>query len=107
MLATVAGASARYSASNPREEADMGIMGIIGTIIVGFIVGVLARFFYPGAIQLGFWMTVALGIGGSLVGGVISSLIWKTPDGRFHPAGWFLSLIGALLLLWVYLNFLK
>lgn len=85
----------------------MGILGIIGTIIVGFIVGVLARFFYPGAVQLGFWMTVALGIGGSLVGGVISSLIWKTPDGRFHPAGWFLSLIGALLLLWAYLNFLK
>jgi uncharacterized membrane protein YeaQ/YmgE (transglycosylase-associated protein family) len=85
----------------------MGIMGIIGTIIVGFIVGVLARFFYPGAVQMGFWLTVALGIGGSLVGGVISSLIFKTPDGRFHPAGWFLSLIGALLLLWVYLNFLK
>jgi uncharacterized membrane protein YeaQ/YmgE (transglycosylase-associated protein family) len=82
-------------------------MGIIGTIIVGFIVGVLARFFYPGAVQLGFWMTVALGIGGSLVGGVISSLIFKTPDGKFHPAGWFLSLIGAILLLWVYLNFLK
>jgi len=85
----------------------MGIVGIIGTIIVGFIVGVLARFFYPGAVQLGFWMTVALGIGGSLVGGVISSLIWKTPDGKFHPAGWVMSIIGALLLLWVYLNFLK
>ena len=85
----------------------MGIVGIIGTIIVGFIVGVLARFFYPGAVQLGFWMTVALGIGGSLVGGVISSLIWKTPDGKFHPAGWFMSLLGAILLLWVYLNFLK
>jgi uncharacterized membrane protein YeaQ/YmgE (transglycosylase-associated protein family) len=52
-------------------------------------------------------MTVALGIGGSLVGGVISSLIFKSPDGKFHPAGWFLSLIGAILLLWVYLNFLK
>jgi uncharacterized membrane protein YeaQ/YmgE (transglycosylase-associated protein family) len=85
----------------------MGIMGIIGTIIVGFIVGVLARFFYPGAVQLGFWMTVALGIGGSLVGGVISSLIFKSPDGKFHPAGWFLSLLGAILLLWVYLNFMK
>jgi len=85
----------------------MGIMGIIGTIIVGFIVGVLARFFYPGAVQLGFWMTVALGIGGSLVGGVISSLIFKSPDGKFHPAGWFLSLLGAIILLWVYLNFLK
>jgi len=85
----------------------MGIMGIIGTIIVGFIVGVLARFFYPGAVPLGFWLTVALGIGGSLVGGVISSLIWKTPDGKFHPAGWIMSIVGALLLLWAYINFFK
>ena len=85
----------------------MGIMGIIGTIIVGFIVGILARFFYPGAVPLGFWLTVALGIGGSIVGGLIGSLIWKTPDGKFHPAGWIMSIIGALLLLWVYINFYK
>ena len=85
----------------------MGIMGIIGTIIVGFIVGVLARFFYPGAVPLGFWLTVALGIGGSIVGGLIGSLIWKSPDGKFHPAGWIMSLIGALLLLWMYINFFK
>jgi uncharacterized membrane protein YeaQ/YmgE (transglycosylase-associated protein family) len=85
----------------------MGIMGIIGTIIVGFIVGVLARFFYPGAVPLGFWLTVALGVGGSLVGGVIGSLIWKTPDGEFHPAGWIMSIVGALLLLWAYINYFK
>ena len=85
----------------------MGLFSIIGIIIVGFIIGVLARFFYPGAVPLGFWLTVALGIGGSLVGGIISSLLWKTPDGKFHPAGWFLSLVGALLLLWVYINFMK
>ncbi|HEV3240625.1 MAG TPA: GlsB/YeaQ/YmgE family stress response membrane protein [Casimicrobiaceae bacterium] len=85
----------------------MGIMAIIGTIIVGFIVGFLAKTFYPGAGHIGFWMTVGLGIGGSIVGGVISSLIWKTPDGKFHPAGWFLSLLGALLLLWVYINYLQ
>lgn len=85
----------------------MGIMGIIGTIIVGFIVGVLARFFYPGTVHLSFLLTVALGIGGSVVGGIISSLIWKTPDGKFHPAGWFMSLIGALILLWVYINYLQ
>ncbi len=85
----------------------MGIMGIIGTIIVGFIVGLLARFFYPGAINLGFWMTTLLGIAGSIVGGFISSLIWRSPDGRFHPAGWIMSIIGAILLLWVYLNFFK
>ena len=85
----------------------MGIMGIIWMIIVGFVVGLLARFFYPGAVGLGFWMTTLLGIGGSIVGGVIGSLIWKSPDGKFQPAGFFLSIIGALLLLWLYLNFMK
>ena len=49
----------------------MGIMSIIGMIVVGFIVGLLARFFYPGAVSMGFWMTTLMGIGGSLVGGVI------------------------------------
>ena len=43
----------------------MGIMGIIGTIIVGFIVGVLARFFYPGAVPLGFWLTAARSLAAS------------------------------------------
>ena len=85
----------------------MGIMGIIWMIVVGFIVGLLARFFYPGAVALGFWMTTLLGIGGSIVGGVIGSLIFKSPEGKFHPAGFFLSLIGALVLLWAYLNFMK
>ena len=83
----------------------MGIMGIIGTIIVGFIFGVLARWFYPGPVPLGFWLTVALGIGGSVVGGLISSLIWRTPDGKFHPAGWIMSIVGALVLLWGYTHF--
>ena len=43
----------------------MGIFSIIGTIIVGFIVGVLARWIFPGTVPLGFWLTVGLGIGGS------------------------------------------
>jgi uncharacterized membrane protein YeaQ/YmgE (transglycosylase-associated protein family) len=85
----------------------MGIMGIIWMIVVGFLVGLLARFFYPGAIGLGFWMTTLLGIGGSLVGGVISSLIFKSPEGKFHPAGFIMSIIGALILLWIWLNFMK
>jgi uncharacterized membrane protein YeaQ/YmgE (transglycosylase-associated protein family) len=85
----------------------MGIMGIIWMIIVGFIVGALARFFYPGQIPLSFLMTVLLGIGGSIIGGVLGSLVFKSPDGKFHPAGFFLSLIGALFLLWAYLNFMN
>ena len=85
----------------------MGIMGIVWMILVGFVVGVLARFFYPGAVGLGFRMTALLGIGGSLVGGVIGGLIWKSTDGKFHPGGIILSILGAMILLWAYLNFMK
>ena len=84
----------------------MGVMGIIWMIVVGFVVGLLARFFYPGAVGLGFWMTTLLGIGGSLVGGVISSMIFKSPEGKFQPAGFFMSIVGALILLWAYLKFI-
>jgi uncharacterized membrane protein YeaQ/YmgE (transglycosylase-associated protein family) len=82
-------------------------MGIISTIIVGFVVGLLARFFYPGAIALGFWMTTLLGIAGSIVGGLISSLLFKSNDGKFTPAGWIMSILGAMILLWAFLTFGK
>ena len=85
----------------------MGIFGIIWMIVIGFIVGVLARWFYPGAVPMGFWMTAALGIGGSLVGGIIGSLLFRSGDGKFHPAGVFLSIIGSLILLYAYVNFAK
>jgi uncharacterized membrane protein YeaQ/YmgE (transglycosylase-associated protein family) len=85
----------------------MGIMGIIWMIVVGFVVGLLARFFFPGPVPLGFWLTAALGIGGSIVGGLIGGLIWKSPDGKFHPAGVILSVIGAMLLLWAYNTFVR
>ena len=80
----------------------MGIGSIIGTIVVGFIVGLLARFFYPGAVEMGFIATTLLGIAGSILGGFL-----KSPDGNFHPAGWVMSIVGAAILIWVYLNFLK
>ena len=77
----------------------MGILHLIWMVIVGFIVGVLARWIYPGAINMGFWATALLGIIGSIVGGVIGGILWRSPDGKFHPAGWILSLVGALIVL--------
>jgi len=85
----------------------MGVMGLIWTIIVGLIVGILARWFYPGPVPMAWWLTALIGIGGSIVGGLISSLIWKSPDGRFHPAGWILSIAGAMILLYGYTHFVK
>ena len=46
----------------------MGVMGIIWTVIVGLIVGILARWFYPGPVPMEWWLTALLGIGGSIVG---------------------------------------
>ena len=82
-------------------------MGIIWTIIVGLIVGAIARWLMPGTQSMGWIMTSILGIAGSIVGGFVSSLIWKSPDGKFHPAGWFLSILGAIAVLWLWQRFVK
>jgi uncharacterized membrane protein YeaQ/YmgE (transglycosylase-associated protein family) len=87
------------------KESRMGLMSLIWMIIVGFVVGVLARWLYPGTVALGFWATAIVGIVGSLVGGVIGALIWRSTDGRFHPAGLVLSVVGALAVLWIYLTY--
>ncbi|HEY8020965.1 MAG TPA: GlsB/YeaQ/YmgE family stress response membrane protein [Thermoanaerobaculia bacterium] len=72
-------------------------------VIVGFIIGLVARAIMPGADQMGFLATTLLGIGGSLVGGVIGTLIWKPqPGAKFHPAGFILSVICSLVLLFVW-----
>ena len=85
----------------------MGIMGLIWTVVVGLIVGILARWFYPGTVDMAWWLTALIGIGGSIVGGFIGGLIWKSPDGKFRAAGWIMSIAGAMLLLYAYLNLVK
>lgn len=77
---------------------------IITSLIVGLIVGALARFLVPGRDPMGCFMTALLGIGGSFLGGFISTLLWGRGEG-FQPAGFVLSLIGAVLLLLLYRQF--
>ena len=84
----------------------MGIMGFIRIVIVGLIVGAIARWIMPGAQSMGWIMTSLIGIAGSIVGGFVSSLIWKSPDGQFHPAGWIMSIAGALVVLYGYMQFI-
>ncbi len=82
------------------------MLHIIWSIIVGFIIGLIARAIMPGAQQLGFIMTTLLGIGGSIVGGLIGRMFSKPADGAaFHPAGVIMSIIGALILLFVWIKF--
>jgi uncharacterized membrane protein YeaQ/YmgE (transglycosylase-associated protein family) len=79
------------------------MLHFIEYIIVGFIIGLIARAIMPGAQHLGFIMTTLLGIGGSIVGGFIGRLFSKPePGSAFHPAGFILSIIGAIILLFIY-----
>jgi uncharacterized membrane protein YeaQ/YmgE (transglycosylase-associated protein family) len=70
-------------------------------LIVGLVVGALARFLLPGRDPMGLIATMILGIVGSLIGGVISSFIWRTDTG-FHAGGFIMSLLGAILVLWIW-----
>ena len=73
---------------------------VIWSIIVGFVVGLIARAVLPGADHLGFIATTAVGIVGSIVGGFIGSAIKRPePGATFHPAGFAMSIVGALVLL--------
>ena len=80
------------------------MMGFIWMIIIGLIAGALARLIMPGRDPMGIVMTIILGIVGSILGGLVSWAIWgtDTPDGGFRPAGLVLSIIGAIIVLWIY-----
>jgi len=81
----------------------MGVMHILWSLIVGLVVGLIARAVMPGVQSMGFFMTAILGIVGSFVGGFIGSLFSKPPEGsRFHAAGFFMSIVGAIVVLWAW-----
>jgi uncharacterized membrane protein YeaQ/YmgE (transglycosylase-associated protein family) len=74
-------------------------MDIIIMIIVGFIVGLIARALMPGDQSMGIILTTILGIVGAVVAGFLGrSLGWYGPG---EPAGWIASVIGAIVVLFV------
>lgn len=78
------------------------MFSIIWSIIVGFVVGLIARWIVPGAAHMGFMMTTIVGIVGSVIGGFIGMLFKKPEPGqKFHTAGFILSIIGAIILLYL------
>ena len=72
-------------------------MGWISTIIVGFIVGVLAKLLHPGKDNLGFIMTSLLGIAGAFLAGLIGQTMGWYEVGQ--PAGWIASTLAAVVIL--------
>ena len=75
-------------------------MGIIWTIVLGFVIGVLAKLLHPGKENMGFIVTVLIGIGGSFLAGIVGQFLgwYKAGEG----AGFIASVIVAIILLVVY-----
>jgi uncharacterized membrane protein YeaQ/YmgE (transglycosylase-associated protein family) len=79
------------------------VLHLLWMFIVGILVGAIARWIMPGAEHMGLIMTGVLGIVGSFVGGFIARLFSKPPPGApIHPAGIIMSIIGALVVLFVW-----
>lgn len=79
------------------------ISNILGMLMIGLIVGAIARFLVPGRDPMGCLTTSLLGIAGSFVGGFLYQLLFhpQVESGYVHP-GFLVSLIGAILVLVVF-----
>ena len=78
----------------------MRIFHWIWFLIMGFVVGLIARAILPGSDKMSILATTVVGIVGSLLGGFLGGLISKPKEGAtFHPAGILMSIVGAIVLL--------
>jgi uncharacterized membrane protein YeaQ/YmgE (transglycosylase-associated protein family) len=78
------------------------IVSIIVWMVFGLIVGLIARMLYPGQQSMSLFATMLLGIVGSLVGGFISWMFGFRPEeGAFRGAGWIMSIVGAMIVVWL------
>jgi len=79
------------------------MFGLIGWIVFGLIVGVIAKLLMPGRDPGGFIITILLGIAGALLGGFLGrALGWYGPN---EGAGYLMSIVGAIILLALYRMF--
>lgn len=75
-------------------------MAILSWIVFGLVIGFIAKLLMPGRDPGGFIITMLLGIAGALVGGLIGRAMGFYGPGQ--PAGWIMSILGAIVLLVLY-----
>jgi uncharacterized membrane protein YeaQ/YmgE (transglycosylase-associated protein family) len=76
------------------------MMSIIGTILIGLVVGFIARAVKPGDDKLGWIMTAILGVAGSFLASYAGTAMGWYQQGE--AAGWIASVVGAVILLVIY-----
>jgi len=76
------------------------MIGLIGMIIFGLVIGAVAKLLMPGRDPGGWVITCLLGVAGSLLGGFLGRSMGFYTEGQ--AAGWIMSILGAVLLLFLY-----
>jgi uncharacterized membrane protein YeaQ/YmgE (transglycosylase-associated protein family) len=77
------------------------ICSLVGWAIFGLFIGAIARLVWPERQPLGLLRTMLLGVAGSVIGGLITAALRGGPE-PYHPAGWIMSIVGAILVLWLF-----
>ena len=70
-------------------------MQILGLIVIGIVIGILARLLLPGRQPIGVWMTILLGIAGALVGGIVASAIGEGDIWELNFIGTVVGIVAA------------
>ena len=81
------------------------MLSFLWWLVIGLIAGALARLIMPGKDAMSWLATLVLGIAGSILGGLVSWAIWGVAEQGFQPAGLILSLLGAVILLFVWRSY--
>ena len=76
-------------------------MQILGLIVIGLIIGALARLIKPGKQRLSILMTLVLGVVGALIGGVVASLLGTGDIWELNVLGFIVAVVAAVLLIGV------
>ena len=74
-------------------------MQVLGLILIGIVIGVLARLFLPGRQHIGVLMTILLGIAGAVIGGVVASAIGEGDIWELNFVGTIVGIIAAIALI--------
>jgi uncharacterized membrane protein YeaQ/YmgE (transglycosylase-associated protein family) len=93
---------------DPRRDTYM-VGTIIGIIVIGLIAGAIARLLIPGTGGMSIPLTMVIGIVGSFVGGFLGYLLFHkdSQDGFVQPSGWIGSIIGAVIVLLLWMRFAR
>jgi uncharacterized membrane protein YeaQ/YmgE (transglycosylase-associated protein family) len=75
-------------------------MHLLWTLLIGLIIGFVAKLLMPGRDPAGFFITIAIGIAGSLIATYLGRMLGLYAEGA--SAGFIMSVIGAMLLLFLY-----